>query len=118
MLGPVTALLAGLGLLVGAWRIKERGYAFLWITVGATLLVAGMTRGPETNGILLLALPVVFASAGIALDWLLTWMRGRVPVATSYVLLALLVVLIAAVNLASYYSNPAALARAMPVCCG
>ena len=118
LLGPVTGFLAGLGLVVGVWRIRERGYAFLWITVVATLLVAGMTRGPGTNGILLLALPVVFASAGTALDWLLVWMRGRVPLTTTYVLLALLVVLIAVLNLAPYYSNPDNLARSLPVCCG
>jgi len=114
----VTGTLAGLGFLVGAWRIRGRGYAFLWIIVVATLLAAGMTRGPGMNGVLLLALPAAFASAGIALDWLLAWTRGRVPLATTYVLLALLVVLIAVLNLVPYYSNPAGLAFGLPVCCG
>ena len=110
LLDPVTAVLAAIGLAMGLWRLGDRRHVFLWILLATTLVAASLTAEPGIPSQLLLALPAVFAFAGLGFDWLLTWVRGRVPRATEYVFVALVVMMVVAFNLAAFYGDHAWLA--------
>ena len=103
---PVTALLAAVGLFVAAWRLKRREYQFLWLVFATTVVAGGLTREAGVYGRLLVALPALFAAAGLAFDWLLTWMEGRVGVTAQYAFIAVLAVIVVVFNLAVYYDSP------------
>jgi len=57
-------------------------------------------------GRLIVALPAVFAAAGVALDRVLVWMTGRVPRSNVYAVYAVLVAFVAVYNLLSYFGSP------------
>ena len=107
LLDPVTAVLMAVGLAVGLWRFGDRRHVFLWILLATTLVAASLTAEPGIPSRLLLALPAVFAFAGLGFDWLLTWVRGRVPRATEYVFVALVVMVVVASNLVAFYGDHA-----------
>ncbi len=103
---PLTGLLAVIGLLVSIWRWRERRYAailvlFVLITVGV-----GFTREQGMFGRLIIGVPVVFAFAGIALDWLLVWMKGRMPLRGVAGFLGVVAAGVVFFNLTTYYAHP------------
>ena len=103
LLDPITALLALIGLAVGALRWHRRGHATVWLLLAATVIVAGLTTTDGVYGRFVVALPAVFAAAGFGLHWLLTWMRGRLSVTAQYVVVALLIAFVASQNLGSLF---------------
>ena len=105
ILDPVTALLAVAGLAVGLRRWRERRYTFLWALLACSLVGAALTREAGVYARLMVAAPAVFASAGLALDWVLSAMRGRAPNLHAYAAATLLVALLAAYNIGSYYRS-------------
>ena len=107
LLDPVTALLVGLGMAVSLRRWRQRGPIFLWIVVATALVAVGLTREAGLYARMMVALPAVFAAGGIALDWLLVWTRGRLSTVASYAIVAILIAIVAAHNLSSYYRHPA-----------
>ncbi len=106
LLDPLTAALAGLGFIVGAVRTRDRRHRFLWAVLATTLVAAGLTRDPGLYGRLSVALPVVFAAAGYGLDWLGSWLEGRVGKGALQALAVALVAVVMAYNLASYFRDP------------
>jgi hypothetical protein len=74
--------------------------------VAAAVVGAGLTSETGLYGRLTLAVPGLFASAGLALYWVPVWLRGRVPAAAAYSLVALLIAFVAWYNLTSYFGNP------------
>ncbi len=116
LLDPVTALLTVLGLLVGLWRWRERRHFFLWAMIATTVVAVGLTREPGMPGRLIVALPAVFASAGLALDWLLAWMKGRMTQKATYAFVAVLVAFVAFHNLSSHFRRPLGLHDDLGVC--
>ena len=57
-------------------------------------------------GRLIIAVPMVFALAGFAADWLLSWLKGRVPMVGITVLVTALAAGVTLFNLSSYYAHP------------
>ena len=106
LLDPATALLALAGLAICLRRWRDRRYVLLWVLVGAALLGAGFSQKTSLAAVLVVALPGVFAAAGLALDALLQWMEGRVQQVGRYAFAGTLIGLVTVYNLASYYGSP------------
>ena len=106
LLDPATALLAGLGLAVALWKWRERSHFFVLAMAATGLLGIGLTREPGMYGRLIVALPALFAAAGLALHWLSVWTRGRLTQAARYAVVAAVVAFAASYNLSSYYGDP------------
>lgn len=106
LLDPLTAALTGLGLMAGAVRLKDRRHRFLWAVLVTTLVAAGLTREPGLYGRLSVALPVAFAAAGFGLDWLASWLDGRLGRDALQGLAVALVAVVVAYNLAAYFRDP------------
>ncbi len=106
LLDPLTASLAGLGFTVGAAKIKDWRHRFLWAVLATTLVAAGLTREPGLYGRLSVALPVAFAAAGFGLDWLASWLDGRLGRSALQGLAVALVAVVVAYNLAAYFRDP------------
>ena len=106
ILDPATALLAVLGLAVALYGWRERRHALILIIAAMVVVAVGLTREPGMYGRLIVALPAVFAAAGVALDRVLVWMTGRVPRSNVYAVYAVLVAFVAVYNLLSYFGSP------------
>ena len=106
LLDPATGVLATLGLVVGLGRWRERGHFFLLSLVAVAVVGAGLTVEQGMYGRLIVAAPAIFAYAGFALHWLLTWTKGRVREMPTYAVVALLLAFVVAYNLRSYYAQP------------
>lgn len=103
LLDAITGLLALVGLLVCAARWRERGHALLLAFFGAGIVLAGLTTGEGLHARLVVALPAAFAAAGFGLHWTMTWMKGRLSDRVVYGFAVVVIVLIAYVNLDSYF---------------
>lgn len=103
---PFTGVLVAIGLLIGISRWRDRRYAAMLVLFGASVVGVGLTREEGMFGRLIIALPAVFAFAGVALDWLLIWMKGRVTLLGTTGFLAVLGLLIVFYNLSTYYAHP------------
>ena len=101
----MSTLLAVIGFVVGITRFRERSYILLWVLVPITTLAVALTVGDGVQSRMMSVLPVVTIMAGVGLDWLLTWTKGRFTLVAQFVLVALVMLFIAWVNLASFYSN-------------
>ena len=106
LVDPVTGLLGALGLLAGLWRWRQRRHFILLALILATVVAVSLTGDSGAYGRLAVAMPAVFAYAGYALHWLLVWARGRLTDRAAYAVVAALVVLAAAHNVASFYAHP------------
>jgi hypothetical protein len=103
---PFTGLLAVVGLLVCVWRWRERRYAALVVLFGVIAVGVGLTKEQGMFGRLTIGVPVVFAFAGIALDWILVWMKGRVPLRSVAGFVVLVAAAVVFFNLTTYYAYP------------
>ncbi len=99
LVDSVTALLAVIGLAVGAFRWHRRGHAMVWLLLIVSVIGVGMTTADGFYGRFVVLLPAVFAAAGFGIHWLLTWMRGRLSVAAHYVIVTLLIIIVANNNI-------------------
>lgn len=103
---PLTGLLVlvGLAVCIRKWRDDSCGALLTVLLVVAVGI--GLTQREGMFGRLIIAAPMAFALAGFAADWLLSWLKGRIP---DVVALAFGVLLAAAVifsNLSAYYAHP------------
>ena len=106
IMDPVTAILAGVGLALALRSWRDRAHFFVLAVVATGLVGVALTREVGMYGRLVVVLPAVFASAGLGLDWLLGWTKGRLPDAGVYALAALVVAFVAVYNMLWYYSYP------------
>ena len=106
LLDPITGLLSGVGLLVAAWRVRRREFFYIWAVFGCTLIAVGLTGEDGRYERMLVAAPALFAAAGLGLDWLLTWTRGRLTIATEYGVVSAVVAFVAWSNLSALYRDP------------
>ena len=103
LLDAITGLLALVGLLVAAARWRERGPMLLLALFVVGVALAGLTIEEGIFGRLVVAAPAALAAAGLGLHWITTWMEGRLPAPAIYGFAALLVALIAYMNLNAYF---------------
>ena len=103
LLDATTGLLALVGLLVAAARWRERGPMLLLALFVVGVALAGLTMDAGIYGRLVVAAPAALAAAGLGLHWITTWMEGRLPAPAIYGFAALLVALIAYMNLNAYF---------------
>ena len=103
LLDAFTGLLALVGLLAGATRWRERGHMLVLALFGVGVVLAGLTTEHGVYGRLVVAAPAALAAAGFGLHWTMTWMEGRFSGRAVYGFAALLVALIAYMNLSPYF---------------
>ena len=103
LLDAITGLLALVGLLVAAARWRERGHVFLLALFGVGIVLAGLTTEEGLYARLVVALPATLAGAGFGLHWAMTWLKGRFSDPVLYGFAALLIALIAYMNLSAYF---------------
>ena len=103
LLDAVTGPLAVVGLLVSAARWRVRGHALLLAFFGVGAVLAGLTTEEGGYARLVVALPAALAAAGLGLHWAMTWLKGRFSDPVLYGLAALLIALIAYMNLSAYF---------------
>ena len=103
LLDATTGLLALVGLLVAAARWRERGPMLLLALFVVGVALAGLTIEEGIFGRLVVAAPAALAAAGLGLHWIMTWIEGRLPAPAIYGFAALLVALIAYMNLNAYF---------------
>ena len=106
LLDPATALLAVLGLVGALWRWRDRRHLFVLIMIAVAVVGVGLTADHGMYGRLVVALPAVYMSAGLALEWLLVLLKGRAPIAARYAVVAAVVAFAAAYNISAYYGGP------------
>ena len=106
IIDPFTGLFSVIGLLVCVWRWRERRYAAMVVLFAVTAVGVGLTKEQGMFGRLTIGAPVVFAFAGIALDWILTWMKGRVPLRGIAGFIAVVAAGIVFFNLTTYFAHP------------
>ncbi len=102
----LTGLLVLVGLLVCVRRWREDSYGALLVLLAVVVIGVGLTRQEGMFSRLIVAVPVAFALAGIAADWLLGWVKGRVPGVGIVALVAVLGAAVVLYNLAMYYAHP------------
>ena len=76
---PLTGLLVLIGLLVCVRRWREDSCGALLVLLAIAVVGVGLTRQEGMFGRLVIGAPIAFALAGVAADWLLGWVKGRVP---------------------------------------
>ena len=103
LLDVLSGMLALVGLSVSVARWRERGHAFLLAFFGVGVALAGLTTEAGIYGRLVVALPAALAAAGFGLHWIMTWMKGRFLDLAVYGVAALLVALIAYLNLSAFF---------------
>ena len=103
LLDILSGMLALVGLSVSAARWRERDHAFLLAFFGVGVALAGLTTEAGIYGRLVVALPAALAAAGFGLHWIMTWMKGRFPDLAVYGVAALLIALIAYLNLSAFF---------------
>ena len=103
---PLTGLLVLVGLLVCIRRWREESSGTLLVLLIVIVVGVGLTRQEGMFGRLIVAVPMAFALAGFAADWLLSWLKGRAPTTGIIALLAVVAAGIIAFNLTTYYAHP------------
>ncbi len=103
---PLMGLLVLLGLLIclRRWRDDSCGTLLAFLLVIA--FGVGLTRPEGMFARLFLAAPAVFTLAGLAVDWLLGWMKGRMPTVGIAAMIAILGAGALLLNLTTYYAHP------------
>ena len=104
---PLTGLLVLVGLLVCIRRWREYSNGVLLVFLIVVVLGVGLTKQEGMFGRLIIAAPAAFILAGFAVDWLLSWLKGRVSVLGIVTLLCTMAIVVAAINLTAYYGDPA-----------
>ena len=103
---PLTGLLVLVGLLVCIRKWREDSCGALLTVLLVVVVGIGLTEREGMFGRLIIAVPMVFALAGFAADWLLSWLKGRVPIAGIVALVAVLGAGVVLFNLTAYYAHP------------
>ncbi len=103
---PLTGLLIFVGLLVCIRRWREDSNGALLVLLIVVVIGVGLTQRDGMFGRLIVAAPVAFALAGFAADWLLSWVKGRVPDVGIVALVAVLAAGVILFNLTGYYAHP------------
>lgn len=103
LLDAFTGLMALTGLMVCTVRWRDRGHMLLLTFFAAGIVLAGLTTEHGVYGRLVVAMPATLAAAGFGLHWALTWLEGRLSKPAIYGFVALLVALIAYMNLDAYF---------------
>ena len=103
---PLTGLLVLVGLLVCVRRWREDSYGALLVLLAVVVIGVGLTRQEGLFARLIVAAPMAFTLAGVAADWLLGWVKGRVPVVGIVALVAVLGAGVVLYNLAAYNAHP------------
>ncbi len=103
---PLTGLLVLIGLLVCIRKWREYPHGVLLVLLIVTVLGVGLTKQEGMFSRLIIAAPAAFILAGFAVDWLLSWLKGRVPIAGIVALLGAVAIVVATINLTTYYGNP------------
>ena len=102
----LTGLLVLVGLLVCVRRWREDSYGALLVLLIIVVIGVGLTGRVGMFSRLIVAVPLAFALAGIAADWLLGWVKGRVPGVGIVALVAVLGAGVVLYNLAAYNAHP------------
>ena len=103
---PLTGLLVLVGLLVCVRRWREDSYGALLVLLMVSVVGVGLMPQEGMFARLIVAVPVAFCLAGIAADWLLSWLKGRAPDVGIAVLVAVLGAGVVLYNLATYNAHP------------
>ena len=103
---PLTGLLVLIGLLVCIRKWREYPHGVLLVLLIVTVLGVGLTKQEGMFSRLIIAAPAAFILAGFAVDWLLSWLKGRVPIAGIVTLMGAVAIVVATINLTTYYGNP------------
>ncbi|MYD51727.1 MAG: hypothetical protein F4W93_09610 [Dehalococcoidia bacterium] len=103
---PLTGLLVLIGLLVCLRKWREDSCGALLAVLVVVIVGVGLTRQEGMFGRLIIAVPIVFALAGFTADWLLSWLKGRIPDAATIAFIALLAAAAIFSNLSAYYAHP------------
>ena len=103
---PLTGLLVLIGLLVCVRRWREDSCGALLVLLAIAVVGVGLTRQEGMFGRLVIGAPIAFALAGVAADWLLGWVKGRVPDVGIVALVAVLGAGVVLYNLAAYNAHP------------
>ena len=103
---PLTGLLVLVGLLVCIVKWREESFGALLVLLMVAVVGVGLTQREGMFGRLIVAVPVAFALAGIAADWLLSWMKGRVPRAGIVAVVAVIGAGVILLNLNTYHAHP------------
>ena len=101
---PLTGLLVLVGLLVCIRKWREDSCGALLTVLLVVVVGIGLTEREGMFGRLIIAVPMVFAIAGFAADWLLSWLKGRAPIAGVVALVAVLGASVVLFNLTAYYA--------------
>lgn len=104
---PLTGLLVLIGLLICIRRWRGYSPGVLLVLLIVVALGVGLTKQEGMFGRLIIAAPAAFILAGFAVDWLLSWLKGRVSVLGIVTLLCTMAIVVAAINLTAYYGDPA-----------
>ncbi len=103
---PLTGLLVLIGLLVCIRRWRGYSPGVLLVLLIVVALGVGLTKQEGMFGRLIIAAPAAFILAGFAVDWMLSWLKGRVRVPGILALLGLMAIVVVVINLTTYYGNP------------
>ena len=103
---PLTGLLVLVGLLVCVRRWREYSHGVPLVLLIVVVRGVGLTKQEGMFGRLILAAPAAFILAGFAVDWLLSWLKGRVSVLGIVALVCSVAIVVAVLNLTAYYGDP------------
>ncbi|MCY4530293.1 MAG: glycosyltransferase family 39 protein, partial [Chloroflexi bacterium] len=106
IVGPLTGLLVLVGLLVCIRRGREDSFGALLVLLIVIVVGVGLTRQEGMFSRLIVAAPIALVLAGFAADWLLSWLKGRVPETGIVALIAVMAALVMWFNLTTYYAHP------------
>ena len=106
ILDPFTGLLVLVGLLVCVRRWREDSSGALLVLLMVSVVGVGLMPQEGMFARLIVAVPVAFCLAGIAADWLLSWLKGRAPDIGIATLVAVLGAGVVLYNLATYNAHP------------
>ena len=103
---PLTGLLIVVGLLVCILRWREDAYGALLVLLIVAVGGVSLTRQEGMFARLIVAAPMAFALAGIAIEWVFSWVKGRVPGVGILAIVAVLGAGVILFNLTEYYAHP------------
>ena len=103
---PLTGLLVLVGFLVCIRKWRNDSFGSLLVLLMVIIVGVGLTRQEGMYARLIIAVPMAFTLAGFAADWLLSWLKGRIPEAATIAFIALLAAGVILFNLSAYYAHP------------